>query len=324
MLKISNNRIEEAYDAADIKEGDQVTDGGGIMYDFYKKMIGRYIESKEMRNYLIGVANELSKRQIIDLICGARADLRDKYESLLRLSEFESDKQKKEDGSAYERAQKAKKNLDELALKKGEVFCNMEYMYDYERAEKAICGASPHFFVNSVMKYVHEEYEELDEQEKTDATYWYRLKKYTPDNDIELDWCYAYTIAPNGEIWFCRDIKNHKDNCFDDSQDLNLPVPFEIGDIITIDCRPFTPVKHGVIVEKGDNRDCCCVQCAWINEEGQVKTGALKHTTVFFDKSFVRISPLYRAEVFEGELPHEEQPLKETSESVCREEEKNR
>ena len=294
------------------------------MHDLYIKMIDKYIESRDMRDYLKSIVDELSKWQIIDLICGARADLMDKYESLLQISELETDEEKKEEDSAFERAKKAKILLDELTLKQGEVFCNMEYMYDGERAEDAICGAAPHFSVNSVMKYVSEEYEELDEQEKKDATYWYILEKYAPDNDIELDWYYAYTVAPNGEIWFCDDIKNHGDIYFDDSQNLNLPIPFEIGDIITIDCRPFAPVKQAVILEKGNNWGCCSVQCAWITEKGKIRTGALKHSTLFDDKSFIRVSPLYRAEVFDGELPPEEQPLKKISDFVCRDEEKGR
>ena len=171
---------------------------------------------------------------------------------------------------------------------------------------------------------MNEEYEELDEKEKEDALYWYRLEKYAPNKDIELDWRYYYTIAPNGEIWYTHDLGKDEDRTFDDSQDLNLPVPFEVGDIITIDCRPFAPVKHGVILEKGDNWGCCSVQCAWITENGKIRIGALKHCTLFDDKSFISVSPLYRAEVFAGELPQNEQPLKEISKFVYRDEEKGK
>ena len=294
------------------------------MRELYIKIIKRYIESKQMRDYLISIVNILQKWQIIELICGARAEIKDKIESLLELSKFETNEEKKDEKSAYNTVKIGKILLDELTLKQGEVFCNMEYMYDDERAEDAICGAAPHFSVNSVMKYVNEEFEELNEQEKEDALYWYRLEKYSPKNDIDLDWCYYYTVAPNGEIWYARDLEKDEGRSFDDSQDLNLPVPFEVGDIITIDCRPFAPVKHAVIVEKGDNWCCCSVQCAWITENGKIRIGALKHSTLFDDKSFVRVSPLYRAELFEGELPQKEQPLKEISKFVYRDEEKGR
>ena len=294
------------------------------MRDLYIKIIKRYIESMQMRDYLVSIVDRLQKWQIIELICGARAEIKDKIESLLELTEFETDDEKKDEDSAYNTAKTGKRLLDELVLKQGEVLLNMEYGYDDEKAEEKIWGAAPHFSVKSVIKYVNEEYEELDEQEKQDALYWYRLEKYAPNNDIELDWRYYYTVVPNGEIWYARDLEKDESRSFDDSQDLNLPVPFEIGDMITIDCRPFAPVKRGVILEKGDNWGCCSVQCAWITEKGKIRTGALKHSTLFDDKSFVGVSPLYRAEIFDGELPQKEQPLKEISKFVYRDEDKRR
>ncbi len=278
-----------------------------------------------MRDYLVSIVDDLQKRQIIELICGARAGIKDKIDSLLWLSEFETDDEKKDEKSAYNTAKIGKRFLDELVLRQGEIFLNVEYGYDDEKAEEKIWGAAPHFSVKSVMKYVNEEFEELNEQEKEDALYWYRLEKYAPKNgDDELDWRCYYTVAPNGEIWYARDLGKDEGRAFDDSQDLNLPVPFEIGDMITIDCRPFAPVKHGVILEKGDNWGCCSVQCAWITEKGKIRTGALKHSTLFDDKSFIRVSPLYRAELFVGQLPQKEQPLKEISKFIYRNEEKGR
>ena len=294
------------------------------MRELYIKIIKRYIESMQMRDYLVSIVDRLQKWQIIELICGARAEIKDKIDNLLWLSEFETDDEKKDEKSAYNTAKIGKIFLDELVLKQGEVFLNMEYGYDEEKAEEKIWGAAPHFSVKSVMKYVNEEFEELNEQEKEDALYWYRLEKYALQNDDELDWLYYYTIAPNGEIWYARDLEKDEGRLFNDSQDLNLPVPFEIGDMITIDCRPFAPVKRGVILEKGDNWGCCSVQCVWIAENGKIRTGALKHSTLFDDKSIIRVSPLYRAEVFDGELQQKEQPLKEISKFVFRDEEKGK
>ena len=57
---------------------------------------------------------------------------------------------------------------------------------------------------------------------------------------------------------------------------------------------------------------------------GYINKGALKHSMVFNDKSFVGVSPLYRAEVFGGELPPEEQPLKKISDYVSRDEERGK
>ncbi len=290
------------------------------MHDLYIKMIDKYIESGKMREYLKSIVDELSKWQIIDLICGARADLRDKYESLLQISELETDEEKKEHGSAFNRAKAAEELLEELELKKGEIFLNIEYCYDYERDDEEMIGAAPYTSLKSVMKYVEDEYAELNKKEREDATYWYRLEKYAQKSD-KMQLKTIYNIAPNGEIWSAYFDYEYKDEerHFVHGGDLNLPVPFEIGDIITIDCRPFAPVKHGIIIEKGDNRDCCCVQVVhvvddFVTGEAIVHASALKHASSLIGyRHYNEISPLCRAEVFKGRLNKEEKMLREIS-----------
>jgi len=293
------------------------------MRDLYIEAINKFMESTQMKNYLVKNIDILQKWQIIDLICGARASLTDKCEMLKKLSEKETDEDKEERNSATSVANNAKSALDELSLNPGEVFLKMECGYDCEIKDKKIYGAAPHFSIEPVMRYINEEYDELEEDEKKDVVYWYELEKYVPDDAEKLDISYAYTIAPNGEIWFVeKEYLRYGD--FASSQDLNLPVPFEIGDIITIDCRPFAPLKHAVIVKIGDNWGCCSVQCMWVDNDGNIDRGALKHSSVFDDKTFILVSPLYRAEVFKGELPENEAFLKEISEFVYKDEEKGK
>lgn len=293
------------------------------MKEIYTEAIEKYIESKQMREYLVNKADILQKWQIIDLICGARADLKEKYDSLKKLSEKETEEEKSERNSATSAASNAKIALEGLAVKPGEVFLNVEYGYDRDIKEEKIYGASPHFSLEPIMKYINEEYSELDDEEKENATYWYRLEKYVPGVIDDLDLPYDYTVAPSGEIWFTDNARfDHID--FASSQDLSLPVPFEVGDIITIDCRPFAPVKRAVILEIGDNWGCCAVQCAWTTDDGGVRIGALKHSTLFNDKSHIKVSPLYRAEVYIGELSESEACLKDISKYVHGNEEKGR
>lgn len=293
------------------------------MKELYIEAINRFMESKQMKEYLVENIDILQKCQILDLICGARASLKTKYEMLKKLSEKETDKDKIEEYSATSAVNNAKAALEELVITPGGIFLKMEYGYDYKIKDKKIYGAAPHLSLNSVMKYINEEYSELEESEKEDAVYWYELEKYVPVDVEKLDISYAYTIAPNGEIWFVeKEYLRYGD--FASSQDLNLPVPFEIGDIITIDCRPFTPLKHAVIVEIGDNGGCCSVQCMWVDNDGDIYGGALKHSSVFDDKTFILVSPLYRAKVYDGELPEKEACLKEISRHVYRDEEKGK
>ena len=57
------------------------------------------------------------------------------------------------------------------------------------------------------------------------------------------------------------------------------PIPFDFGDIITIDMRPFYNDFNGVIVRIGDNYDCCAVAYIYVDENGLLGCETLKHHT---------------------------------------------
>ena len=103
--------------------------------------------------------------------------------------------------------------------------------------------------------------------------------------------------------------------------DVNLPVPFHAGDIVTIDCRPFAPVSHAVILEVGDNCDCCCLQALYYAGNGTWDTGAVKHGHIMPHYGG-KLSPLYRLASFHGQLPEEERLLEKVSQYVNGEEER--
>lgn len=100
---------------------------------------------------------------------------------------------------------------------------------------------------------------------------------------------------------------------FSTDRDLNLPVPFHSGDIVTIDCRPFTPVSHAVILEVGDNYDCCCLQALYHADDGIWDTGAVKHGYILPKHTLTGLSPLYRLSSFYGKLQDEERLLERVS-----------
>lgn len=310
------------------------------MRELYIKAIEKFMPSKRMREYLIKNIDNLEKWQVIEMISGAPADIRDKYEMLKELAECETDLDDEKERCTFRFAKDvAKKVIDEFSLKLGEVFLINEWGCDEDELRHKLYGAEPAFCFDAVIRSIkkEDEYEELTPENIEKATYWYEIEKYIPDENGDLQKANSFMIAPNLEVWFGEygHIKEKGgDKYFADdmewpadfysSQHLNLPVPFEVGDIITIDCRPYAPVKHGVLIEKGDNRDCCCVQCAWVTESGNIDIGALKHASVFDDKYFVELSPLYRAETFAGELPENEKLLKSISDFVHRSEEKGK
>ena len=125
---------------------------------------------------------------------------------------------------------------------------------------------------------------------------------------------YSYIIAPNGEMWFTENI--YFGRPFSSSQYLNLPVPFKVGDIITIDCTPFAPVKHAVITEVKNINYRSGVVCAYVADNGKVGYSFLKDP-MFWGGIIAWVSPLYRAEIFTDELPEEEKLLKEIADKLC-------
>ena len=104
------------------------------------------------------------------------------------------------------------------------------------------------------------------------------------------------------------------------NSDLNLPIPFRAGDIVTVDCRPFAPVSHAVILEVGDNFDCCCVQALYRRRNGTWDTGAVKHGYILPGRELPQLSPLYRLATFHGQLPKEERLMEQVSRYVNGEE----
>lgn len=105
---------------------------------------------------------------------------------------------------------------------------------------------------------------------------WFDVEKWMPDGTGKLICSYDYTIL-NRKICYsdCHISSAWTSIDFGLFNDLrNIPIPFHAGDIVTLDCRPFAPVSHVIILEIGDNRDCCCLQALYREENGTWDTGA--------------------------------------------------
>jgi hypothetical protein len=89
---------------------------------------------------------------------------------------------------------------------------------------------------------------------------------------------------------------------------INLPVPFKPGDIVEVDGFPYGPKYRMVIVEIGDNEDCCCLQGLAKNREGYWHVGAVKHGHVSYD-TYPQFSPLYTIKTYTDDLVEDERVL---------------
>ncbi len=271
-------------------------------------IINTYIESKEMRDYLLNNISELSDRQLADIICGGRKPLSKKCENLKHLAELANDECINE---AYTEAADA---IADLRLNSGEVFLVTEKGYASDISAERIYGSAPAISLKQVSATVKEDMDDCTDEENQNRTDWYELEKYIPDTLDNLKWKSVYTIAPSNEIWFYHNVQEKAlHHHFNSGSDLYLPIPFEIGDILTIDCRPFRPIKHAVLIEKGNS--CCSVTCAWISDEDFVRTGSLMHNNLFDERPW-QMSALYRIEKYNEQLSPAEKPLLNISECI--------
>ena len=128
---------------------------------------------------------------------------------------------------------------------------------------------------------------------------WYRLKVQALEllgSRVQYDF-YIY----NGEIcWFKENVSSlYSQVFFNGPPDLSIPTPFKAGDIVSIDCRPFGPPFHAVVIEARDQFDCCMPQVLFkVPGTDKWSISALKHKGFYKDtKTRVYrppLSPLYR------------------------------
>ena len=157
----------------------------------------------------------------------------------------------------------------------------------------------------------------------------YTISKWIPAPNGEMLNILTWYLSNEGVIWFVginKDFDENLKQLAEDGYDLNInsrfqsllwfTIPFEPGDIVTIDCRPSHMEYNAVIAEIG-GRDSCGTQAIYFTEGGELMQLSLnlvsqcRHWPPLF-------SCLYRLEKFSGELSPWEAPLKKVSEILKR------
>jgi hypothetical protein len=174
---------------------------------------------------------------------------------------------------------------------------------------------------DATLNHIKAEKNNLDD---ADDCVYYELEKWIPVDDGKMTCALSFNLSADGDVWsfdatdemsrtneYYQRLDEYSDQMFEWIGDLRLPVPFDIGDIFTVDCRPFAEPRHAVILEVGDNYDCCSVQSVFMKYtmkgEPLLDIGAVKHNSYGFGSS--PFSALLRAQRYFGELPEEEKPL---------------
>ena len=278
----------------------------------YVDIIKETMKSKEMQEQLIQNVHQLSRWEWANMICSVPITLEQKAYLLEKLSRCTEEDETKE--FYRHTAKRIRDWLGRLELKEGEIFCLCGYCN--EHGERHQFESAPFYSLEKALQHLQEEESEKDDD--SEANYWYELEKWEPDEEGHLEETIEYMIL-DGKLcyaWdFDKSVKEHYPVHF--SCDLDLPTPFQVGDIVTIDCRPIQPLRRVLILEEGDHRDCCLPQGLYVRKDKKLDTGAIKHNSIFKDTHWTvsrpEIPALYCAEKYEGVLMEEELILREIS-----------
>lgn len=288
-----------------------------------------FIESQEMRDYL---RDELSKfcqpaMACADIVAYAPAPIERKL-SLLEQIVQETGPELVYDGepftaSASRFAQSCRIALEErYSGPDGAIFWLRSNCYEKD-VRPYIFDDSPIFTTlytefDAAIRYL----EQLAQENPDDYTFEglnYTITKYVPDGKGGLKAYCTWYLNNARELWYfdyeisLKETPENWDPLFACGE-LNLPVPFQPGDIVVADCLPYAAPRRTLILNVGDNRDCCCLWSLSVRKDGQLFAGAFKHNS-FLRHSFPemgdwsQVSGLYRAARWTGELSAEEEPF---------------
>jgi len=273
-----------------------------------KSEILSFFECTDMRFYINDVFDTLSPQVINDIICGAPISLERKLALLNKLSE--------ENQVFKDSAKSIQTALDMLATSENEFFIVSDQYFDREDTYDTevftrIYMTHPFKCFENAKEYFTPCYIRKDAQlSEHELNSMYVLEKWCFTKNGDAVKLIDYYISRHGDMLFyslhydtipenlmTKDIMflGENENTCSGSQDLNLPIPFRVGDIITVDCTPFARKRDALILEIGDNMSCCSVQCLYVDAYDNIHVGALKHNWIFEEyEENPLLSSLYR------------------------------
>ena len=293
-----------------------------ITKEEYEEILRTFMPSCEMREHLCD--KRISHNQVTDLIMGAPVSLEKKAEYCLKLmcrddyfqamvdeisnnmpdKEFKAPIKKKLLRRHYEKSFTAhylalRSALDALELKRGELFllrtvsCE-DPLFDENTSRRSVLFLS----LEAALRYVRDMIE--DECWDKDTERWMVLEKWCSGESGEMELLFRYYLILD-EIVFFEKMERDSDERWGwrsgeydfvtEGKKLDLPIPYRVGDIVQVDCRPFAPLKHVLVLEV--DIDLSAVTVLFQREDGKWNTGALKHGQ-YWEHHHPLMSPLYR------------------------------
>ena len=282
-----------------------------------------FIEASELRDYLIKNQTQLSIEEYADIITHLPINLNKKEELLLQLKEVATNSQEnKLIVDMLRHADRAVKKLFEFDRDKSlMVLTRIDSNEIKGLVDESISDIVPIISYESALDYIKTENEALFECDFEKASlfvpYWYwEIDVFDLKEGIS-ELVYTYICSYAGDVLYYYSYTDYFDTEFRGG-DINLPVPYQAGDILHINCQPFNFQKYCLVTLVGDNKDCCAVRCLYLQRCGFVGESALKHGDYSEYGTYANqyISPLFRAEVFDQELLDDHAFMKKVSEKL--------
>lgn len=222
---------------------------------FYRKTLATFLPSRDMRAYL--EADPLTAWQLTELVLGSPVALSAKAtffeEALTQMGDEEPGL--REELLAHRDA--IASALDELEHVAPNEFLYRKSMWDEqpELYEWHEAGVAP---FSSLADALSDLRHEMDEEEwDEDTGCWNVIEKWRRGADGTWENPYEFYFIRDEAVFFDTMRYNEREHWWERDCDaycghvwgLHLLASFEIGDIITLDCRPFSPLKYGLVLE---------------------------------------------------------------------------
>ena len=283
----------------------------------FDEFLDEFISVPRLREYLKKEPINVSK--VADIIYYARTPLQRKRDALLKLENMNIPKGRNSDWDFWKNYRKSVDEAFSLMDSRDAVFVVYEYsLYEHDiDSEEWMHGIFSSY--NAALRFASKDYDSKKDEE--DLMHWYVINLWMKEDDESYkDVCDYYII--DNELCYAEFDFGSEFHESGVNGELNIPVHYMPGDILISDNYPFGPKEKFVMLEVGDNQDCCCLQALSRKQDGTWKVGAVKHG-MMGDTIYPRISDLYTADTYIPDLSiTEDVILEKISEIVAGDEKK--
>lgn len=246
-----------------------------ISQELYQEILNSCGLSQAMKEHL--KKQDLSKHDLIKLLVNAPvaltkkltlleqiAETEDLYEEMLeqvnRLLPGEKDHLREWQSvwsrSATRLKEEFQKAIDALQVCGGEFFWMEEHWFDYEWLDEKNGGGRAFQSLDAALQAIRDL---MQEEEWDDATEcWTELTKWIPGENGVMENLYRYYLIRDEIVYFSKKTDEPITLGYLDpyrfvfpTDDVYCSTPFQPGDIVTLDVRPFAPPLYAVLLEAG-------------------------------------------------------------------------